>query len=95
MVEAAGLGVQRFEAGGDAGKAAAGVERLLGHLHGERRGLGEALDRALAAAFLRDPVERGLGFSICALGSTSSLVSSARSTISRPTPTRARSKARS
>jgi hypothetical protein len=68
MVEAAGLGVQRFEAGGDAGKAAAAVERLLGHLHRERRRLGEALHRALPAAFLRDPVERGLGFLDLRLG---------------------------
>ncbi len=50
------------------GEAAAGVERLLGHLDGHPGRLGEALDRALAAAFLGDPVERRLGRLDLALG---------------------------
>jgi hypothetical protein len=68
VVEAAGLGVDQLEAGGDAGEAAAGVERLFGHLHGQAGGLGESLDVALAAAFLGDPVERRLGRLDLALG---------------------------
>ena len=68
IVEAAGLGVDRIEAGGEAGKAAAGVERLLGHLHGHAGRHREALDRAFAAAFLGDAVERRLGILDLALG---------------------------
>jgi hypothetical protein len=68
MVEAAGLGVDRLEAGGDARQAAAGVERLFRHLHGKPGGLGKALHGAFGAAFLRDPVERRLGLLDLALG---------------------------
>ena len=68
MMQAAGLGVERVEPGGDPGKAAAGVERLFGHLDRRGRRLGEGLDAALAAAFLGDPVERRLGILDLALG---------------------------
>ena len=68
LVQAAGLGVDRVEPGGDAREAAAGVGGLFGHLDGEPRRFGEALDRALAAAFLGDPVERRLGLFDLALG---------------------------
>ena len=67
-VETAGLGVERLEAGGYSGKAAARIERLLSHLYGHSGGLGEALDAALAPAFFRDPVERSLGRLDLALG---------------------------
>jgi hypothetical protein len=52
MVEAAGLAVDAVEAGGDAGKAAAGVERLFGHLDGHARRLREALDDPSPPPFL-------------------------------------------
>ena len=68
VVQAAGLGVERVEAGGEAGQAAAGVERLLGHLHGHPGRHREALHRAFAAALLGDPVERRLGILDLALG---------------------------
>ena len=68
VVKAAGAGVERVEAGGQPGKAAAGVERLFGHLDGHSGGDREALDRALAAAFLGDPVERRFGLLDLALG---------------------------
>src|SRR3546814_20378288 len=61
MMKAAGLGVDAVEAGGDAREAAAGIERLLGHLDGELGRLGEGLDRALAATLFRDPVECAFG----------------------------------
>ena len=68
FVESAGLGIDRLEASGEPGKAAAGIERLLRHLHGHSRCHREALHRALAAPLLGHAVERRLGIFDLALG---------------------------
>ena len=53
-MQAAGFGIDRFEAGGDARQSAACIERFLGQFDREARGMGEALDAPGFAALLRD-----------------------------------------
>ena len=62
-VQAADLGVQAVEPGGDPGQMAAAVERPLGHLDRQLGRFAERLGLALGAALLGDLVELGLGSS--------------------------------
>ena len=61
IMQPADLGVEPVEAGGDAREMPARFERPLGHLHRQRRGLGEALHPARHIALLGDLVQRDLG----------------------------------